>query len=717
MSVEMIPQGDKLLLRLSCRNDVIPPSQADLILRQLDHLLLDGLFSEDSDCTMIPEVQPELLSVTPAKEPFIPSPVSLLHEFVEKTASETPHKLALEFVSGVTSQKIAKQSWTYLELNQMGNKIARLLRSGHSNEGGLIGICFDKCPEAYFSILGILKSGHAYVAIDPTAPLARKQFIINDSGAKTVLCVSDRYDELRQLTGAEVIAMDTFGLLDSISSEPPILSRAIDPQDTCYCLYTSGTTGTPKGCEITHENAVQAMQAFTRLFNPNWNDDSKWLQFASFHFDVSVLEQYWSWSVGICVVSCPRDVLFQDLPGTIDRLQITHIDLTPSLAKLVTPEEVPSLCKGVFITGGEALKQEILDAWGKHRVIYNGYGPTEVTIGCTMLPRMDENSKSSNIGPQFDNVGSYVFQPGTNIPVLRGCMGELCVSGALVGRGYLNRPELTEERFQHLDGLQRERFYRTGDLVRILHDGSFQFNGRIDDQVKLRGQRLELGEINSVIQEASGDVSEVTTLVAKHPTQQKEQLVAFVSRKGGWDSSANVPEIIRDEDVREFLMCIKKAAQNRLPGYMVPTCIIPVLSLPLTPNNKVDAKALKALFSELSSEQLQRLSSLTSEKRSVAEKEIQDVIRVLAEYARTEPAEVLPNTSIYDVGLDSISVIGLAQYFRDAGYQNAQVSLIMRSKYIHSLYMKFLTDGLKIKAPRLQELQLPWKRTCPRRQQ
>ncbi|KAF5016050.1 hypothetical protein F66182_12398, partial [Fusarium sp. NRRL 66182] len=203
MSVEMIPQGDKLLLRLSCRNDVIPPSQADLILRQLDHLLLDGLFSEDSDCTMIPEVQPELLSVTPAKEPFIPSPVSLLHEFVEKTASETPHKLALEFVSGVTSQKIAKQSWTYLELNQMGNKIARLLRSGHSNEGGLIGICFDKCPEAYFSILGILKSGHAYVAIDPTAPLARKQFIINDSGANTVLCVSDRYDELRQLTGAE----------------------------------------------------------------------------------------------------------------------------------------------------------------------------------------------------------------------------------------------------------------------------------------------------------------------------------------------------------------------------------------------------------------------------------------------------------------------------------------------------------------------------------
>lgn len=680
LSVEMIPEGDKLLLRLTSRNDIIPQPQAELILRQLDHLLLTSLFAEDEYCTLIPDAQPELLSVTPAKESYIPSPVSLLHEFVEKTASETPHKIALEFASSVTSQDITKRSWTYLELDQMGNKVAGLLQSGHSSEGDLIGICFDKCPEAYFSILGILKSGHAYVALDPTAPLARKQFIIDDSGARTVLCVSDRYDELRQLTGTEVIAMDTSGLLDDISSNPPTLPKAIEPQDTCYCLYTSGTTGTPKGCEITHENAVQAMQAFTRLFSPNWDEDSKWLQFASFHFDVSVLEQYWSWSVGICVTSCPRDVLFQDLPGTINRLQITHIDLTPSLAKLIPPEEVPSLCKGVFITGGEALKQEILDAWGKHRVIYNGYGPTEVTIGCTMLPRMDENSKSSNIGPQFDNVGSYVFQPGTTIPVLRGCMGELCVSGALVGRGYLNRPELTQERFQYVDGSQQERFYRTGDLVRILHDGSFQFNGRIDDQVKLRGQRLELGEINSVIQEASDDVSEVATLVTKHPSQQKEQLVAFVARKGGRDRPANSLEIIRDEDVNEFLTCIKQATQNRLPGYMVPTHIVPVLSVPLTPNNKVDAKALKALFSELSSEQLQSLSALTNEKRSVAEKEIQDVIRVLAEYARTEPAEISPNTSIYDVGLDSISVIGLAQHFRDAGYQNAQVSLIMRSK-------------------------------------
>lgn len=676
----MIPDGEELVLRLSCWNDVIPTSQADLILKQLDCLFLDCLFAQNSDSMEIFIVPIKLLSVVPAKEKYIPSPVSLLHEFVERTAAKTPDATALEFVLSVTSQEISSRKWTYLELNSMGNKFARLLQSLGSYDRGLIGVCFEKCPEAYFAILGILKSGSAYVAIDPTAPLARKEFILKDSRAQIILCLSDRYDELRKLSGIEVISIDQPGLLDDIDPDPPILSRPIDPHDSCYCLYTSGTTGTPKGCEITHDNAVQAMQAFTRLFKNNWDEQSKWLQFASFHFDVSVLEQYWSWSVGICVTSCPRDILFQDLPGTINRLEITHIDLTPSLARLVTPAQVPSLCKGIFITGGEALKQEILDAWGKHRVIYNGYGPTEVTIGCTMLPRMDENSKSSNIGPQFDNVGSFVFKPGTTNPVLRGCSGELCVTGPLVGRGYLNRPDLNEEKFPYLDESQQVRFYRTGDLVRLLHDGSFQFNGRIDDQVKLRGQRLELNEINSVIREATDDDSEVTTIVYKHPSQQKEQLVAFVSKEKSMSASTLSLEIIVDESVCALLQDIKEATQNKLPSYMVPTYFIPIVSMPLTPNNKVDIKSLKALFSDLTSKQLHDLTLLANKEASVSKEDVGDIIHELAHYMQIDPTNILSTTSIYDVGLDSISAIGFAQHLRDAGYENAQVSVLMKSK-------------------------------------
>jgi len=541
----------------------------------------------------------------------------------------------------------------------------------------MVAICFDKCPEASIAILGILKAGCAYVAIDPTAPISRKQFILGDSESKLLLCNSAREADLAELSGIDVQVLDQPGFLKDYSPEQPSLSRDIRPDDTSYCLYTSGTTGTPKGCELTHDNAVQAMLAFQRLFSPHWDEDSRWLQFASFHFDVSVLEQYWSWSVGICVTSCPRDLLFEDLPGMIQKLQITHIDLTPSLARLVHPDEVPSLTRGVFITGGEALKQEILDAWGKHGVIYNGYGPTEVTIGCTMLPRMRANDKPSNIGPQFDNVGSYVFRPGTSTPVLRGGIGELCVSGPLVGKGYLNRAELTIERFQTVPEWN-DRIYRTGDLVRILHDGSFQFLGRIDDQVKLRGQRLEIGEINEVIKQSTSTLNEVATLVIKHPNQSKDQLVSFVTKVGTDKKSKNVEVLSSGED-RDFLSIIKTACHTHLPGYMVPTHIIPMSRFPLSPNNKADMKVLKGIYQELSLEDIQSLNAMIVDRTTKTSQE-EKIISILAKFIGSPESSISSWSSIYELGLDSISVLSFARSLREAGFPRAQPSLIMKRK-------------------------------------
>jgi amino acid adenylation domain-containing protein len=673
----MIPSHGQLELRLTHRSDILPQQQAQLILEQLDSLLVNCLSFPESESTQF-RLQTSLLSITPAKEQLLPAPVNLLHEFVETGALNNSDKTAFEFAVDITVDGVVTQTWTYHELNQVGNKVARLLRNLGTSLGELVAICFDKCPPACFAILGVLKAGCAFVALDPSAPTARKQFILDDSASGIVLCASDKYEELCLLSGVTVVALDKPGLLDDISPLSPVLERTITPHDTCYCLYTSGTTGTPKGCEITHGNAVQAMQSFTRLFDGHWDEESRWLQFASFHFDVSVLEQYWSWSVGICVTSCPRDLLFQDLPGTIQKLRITHIDLTPSLARLITPDEVPSLCKGVFITGGEQLKQEILDVWGDHEVIYNGYGPTEVTIGCTMLPRMTSKSKPSNIGPQFDNVGSYVFKPGTITPVLRGGVGELCVSGALVGRGYRNRPELTEERFQFLEESQ-QRIYRTGDLVRIFHDGSFQFLGRIDDQVKLRGQRLEIGEINAVIQSATADLEEAATLVIKHPGQGREQLVSFVTRRKSEKSQTPVA-VLFNEETGKFLSMIKESCQAKLPTYMVPTHIIPISALPLSPNNKVDGKALNALYERIRPEELQKLDSLAVETEFLDGEDVQKITEILANFTRTSFQEISPSTSIYELGLDSISVIALAQTLRSNGFPAARVSLIMKCK-------------------------------------
>ncbi|CAG7956192.1 unnamed protein product [Penicillium salamii] len=674
ISIELIPHSTDLQISLSFRSDVVPVEQASVLLDQYDRFLQDTIFSPDADATSHASVGSSLLSVTPAKEAPIPAPVDLLHQFVEVNALRIPDKTAFEFAFGETANSLQKRTWTYRQFNESGNQIAHLLQKKGAVPGGIVAICFDKCPEASMAILGILKAGCAYLALDPGAPISRKQFMLEDSGTKVLLSSLSKKDELEKLEGIDVQALNEPNLFDGVPTTDVSLARPINPDDTCYCLYTSGTTGTPKGCEITHDNAVQAMLAFQRLFAGHWDEESRWLQFASFHFDVSVLEQYWSWSVGICVTSCPRDLLFEDLPGTIQKLQITHIDLTPSLARLVHPDEVPSLCRGVFITGGEALKQEILDAWGKHGVIYNGYGPTEVTIGCTMLPRMSANDKASNIGPQFDNVGSYVFSPGTTIPVLRGGIGELCVSGPLVGKGYLNRAELTKERFQDLAEFG-DRIYRTGDLVRILHDGSFQFLGRIDDQVKLRGQRLEIGEINEVIKQATPELNEVATLVITHPKQAKDQLVSFFTTVADKKSRADVA-VRSSEDDRLLLSKIKAACSTHLPGYMVPTHIIPMTRFPLSANNKADMKVLKAIYQDLTLDEIQKLGALSADQPTGSAHE-EKIVDILTKFIGSTDT-ISPSSSIYELGLDSISVIAFSRSLREAGFSQAQPSIIMK---------------------------------------
>jgi amino acid adenylation domain-containing protein len=627
----------------------------------------------------------DLLSVIPPKHTALPTPVNLLHEFVELSAQVYPERPAFEFATQLRGETVVSKSWNYKELDEEGNRVAYLLHRRGIKRGSLIAVCFDKCPEASFAILGILKAGCAYVALDPGAPFARKLFILKDSKAPLVLTSERKAKRFQPPNEAAkrgnsdkngsievpIVYLDEEPL-DALPGKRFSLTEAPDPGSVCYCLYTSGTTGTPKGCEITHENAVQAMRAFSRLFSGRWNEQSRWLQFASFHFDVSVLEQYWSWSEGICVVSAPRDLIFEDISGTIKALKITHIDLTPSLASLLHPDDVPSLCEGVFITGGEQLKQEILDVWGPKEVIHNGYGPTEATIGVTMFTRVPKNGKPSNIGWQFDNVGTFVFQPNTCTPVLRGGIGELCISGKLVGRGYLNRPELTAQKFPFVPEFN-ERVYRTGDLVRSLWDGSFIFLGRADDQVKLRGQRLEIGEINSTIRRGVASISDVATYVLKHPKQQREQLVTFFVTAKLSDHVDQV-EVVQNSHAISITNRARDICRANLPPYMVPTHFIPLSKLPLNANNKTDGGILKYLYENISSDLLQSLSGTVDLTKSPIETKI---AVVLQRFLSISIDDIHPQSNIFELGMDSISIIAFARALKTSGFSNAQSSTVM----------------------------------------
>ncbi|KAM0250515.1 hypothetical protein ACHAQJ_008606 [Trichoderma viride] len=676
VSLEVKPMNnDEVRLCITFFSDVLPREQADLLVRQFDAMMIHITTEPEGDEDGIYQMKPDLFAITPPISPELPAPVQFLHHFVEERAVSHPHDTALEFVSRFEGSRPVKQVWSYAELDEMGNRVANLL-SDTAAVGSIVAIHFDKCPEAYFSILGILKAGCAFVALDPSAPKYRKEFILKDSLAPCLLTTAGSKIDFD--TDTKIIHVDLESL-KQLSAEKRDLGTEFTPNATCYCLYTSGTTGTPKGCEITHDNSVQAMMAFRELFKGHWSDDSRWLQFAALHFDVSVLEQYWSWSVGITVVAAPRDVILDDLIASINNLDITHIDLTPSLARLTHPDEVPGLCKGVFITGGEQLKQEILDAWGPKAVIYNAYGPTEATIGVTMYQRVPINGKPSNIGKQFLNVGSYVFRKGTEIPVLRGAVGELCVSGRLVGKGYLNREELTEERFPTLSEFG-ERIYRTGDLVRILHDGCFDFLGRADDQVKLRGQRLEIGEINHVIRTGVWEVKDAATIVIKHASSGKDVLVSFLV--GEQRPKAVLAPLMDDDNLG---VRAKEACRAKLPGYMIPTYFLILPFIPLSPNNKVEAKELKKLFNSLSHEQLMDLTTSKAPVRLVNGEASQKVIKIISDFTGIDTGSIDGDTSIFDLGIDSISALQLCTVFKSKEFVACSPAILLRNPIIADL--------------------------------
>ncbi|KAK9324491.1 hypothetical protein V1517DRAFT_255890 [Lipomyces orientalis] len=684
-SLELAPLSNGAIIsRVHINQSVVPTEQASIILQQFDAILCELLTVPDRSCLRL-ELPIDLLSIMPPRLDQIPSDVKLLHEFVERQARLTPEAIALEFATVIEEDRVEISRWSYVELNRQANKVANyILSTCVARPNDKIATCFEKSPEASFALIGVLKAGCSFLAIDVAAPMDRKRFIVDDSDAKCILTHDILLEKLETKELKLPIVSVTSRALSRSPDTPP--SVHLQPENLCYCLYTSGSTGSPKGCMLTHENAVQGMLAFQRQFNGTWTKDSRFLQFASFHFDVSVLEQFWSWSVGITVSSAPRDLILRDLSLTIRALGITHVDLTPSLAALLRPDDVPSLCSGLFVTGGDLLSQEVLNTWGDMNVIYNAYGPTEVTIGCTMRKQAPKNIRPSNIGEQFDNVGTVVVFPSTDVAVPRGAIGELCATGKLVGNGYINRPDLTAQNFVHNEKLGT-KMYRTGDMVRLLFDMSFDFVGRKDTQAKLRGQRLEIGEINSVIKQSTEHIREVVTLILKRSAHHRDQLVSFVAMSTDSSDEGLIPvsPITNSTVLSVFEFC-----KSKLPAYMVPTFILPLRKIPLSVNNKIDKEALVKLYTEATPESLKYCSerSLGHDSWNTIELELRDQISTLLDPGAPS---IWRSTTFFELGFDSISLVGLLKRLRKI-YSKLTLSTLMRFPSIESLGKHILQD-------------------------
>ncbi|MFI5836676.1 amino acid adenylation domain-containing protein [Micromonospora sp. NPDC051300] len=449
---------------------------------------------------------------------------------------------------------------TYAQLDRLANRVAHgLLRRG-TRPGDLIGLCARRGDELVVAVLGILKAGAAYLPLDPTYPLARLDFVVADAHAH--LTLAHRGGPLPE---PAVVPLDGLAAFDGEPENPP----PPPPADAlAYVIYTSGSTGRPKGVEVGHRALANLVAAMDRV-TPTAPGD-RWIALTSLSFDISALELFAPLTAGATLVIADDVTVRQGsaLAALVDDADVTHLQATPSTWRMLldaglTAPRLTALC------GGEALPlplaRRLREATGR---LVNVYGPTETTIWSTWA-EIGTDPTRVPIGAPLANTTVHVRDARLR-PVAVGVPGELLIGGAGLAYGYRGRPELTGRRFV-TDPITSARLYRTGDLVRLDADGMLDFVGRLDSQVKVRGHRIELGEVEAVLGAAPG-VREAA--VAVHGDGADAHLVAYLV-----GDAAHLP------DVRRHL-------SQHLPRHMVPAAYVALGSLPLTPNGKLDRKAL-----------------------------------------------------------------------------------------------------------------------------
>ena len=464
---------------------------------------------------------------------------------------------------------------TYRELDESTNRLARRLQNLGVKPDTLVGVAMGRSETLVISLLGILKAGGAYVPLDPTYPQDRLSLVIEDSEMPVLLTTAASRAYLPPAAAGLTILNVEDADLGRESAEA-VASSAV-PANIAYVIYTSGSTGKPKGVMVENRNVVNFFTGMDRAIGC---EPGVWLAVTSVSFDISVLELLWTLTRGFTVV-VHGDEGSATIADEITRYKVTHLQMTPSLARMLTLDPRAYAALGSLkqmLLGGEAVPAALIHHLRRvfKGEIHNMYGPTETTIWSTTC-RVEDVDTSVSIGKPIANTQIYMLDSDLN-PVPAGEIGELFIGGDGVARGYWRRPELTAERFVAIPGLGPDRIYRTGDLARFLPDGNIDFLGRADYQIKLRGHRIEPGEIEALLEKSPGVRQAVVVL--REDREGDKRLVAYLVAEAA-DSTAGA--------------ALRAALDAKLPDYMVPSAFVFLDELPLTGNGKIDRKALLKL--------------------------------------------------------------------------------------------------------------------------
>jgi aspartate racemase len=512
-----------------------------------------------------------------------------LHELVEAQAERTPVAPAIVFAvpQGTADEGDSGETLTYGELNRRANQLAHLLRSLGVGPESRVAVLLDRTPNALVALLGVLKAGGVFVPLDANYPRERMALLYEDAKPSVVVTL-EKFAQGVPLDRSRIVCLDVDApaLREQITHNPCGGAHA---ENAAYVIYTSGSTGRPKGVVVPHRSVVNHNQAAARRFGLVASD--RVLQFHSISFDAAIEEIFPTWICGATLVMRGDDLI---LPGAelhdfIRRYGLTVLDLPTAywhqwMDSAQHDHDIPPEPLRLVIVGGDQVSPERYAAWralcGERIRWLNTYGPTETTIISTCdepAPQPAEENPDwyITVGRPIDHTQAFVLDPRLELAPI-GVPGELYLGGRGVARGYHERPGLTADRFvpDPLGGVPGARLYRTGDRARYLPDGRIEFLGRIDQQLKIRGFRVEPGEIVAALRQHPG-VREA--LVVGHGEAGDKRLVAYVAKTAGAQ--------VGPDDLRSFL-------QGKLPGYMVPAALIVLDDFPLTPGGKIDRRAL-----------------------------------------------------------------------------------------------------------------------------
>ena len=488
--------------------------------------------------------------------------------FLNKCAQQYAGKIALKFHT---------RNLTYKNLYESSNRLARLLINNQIKTGDVIGLALDRSPEMIISLLAILKSGAAYVPLDPEYPKDRIEFMLEDSSAK-VLLTSKKYHKHFVSNAKEILIEDALDELENYSADEPEVD--FSSEELAYILYTSGSTGTPKGVQIKHYNLVNFLLSMQK--EPGMTADDKILAVTTISFDIAGLELY------LPLISGAELILSNSETSKDGRLlldlvkdeNISFMQATPYTWRMMLEAGWENYLPIKILCGGEALPKDMVNKLtGRSSELWNMYGPTETTIWSTV--KLIANEEDISIGKPIANTQVYILDENLK-NLTNGNIGELFIGGDGVAKGYLNRADLTAERFidDPFSGISGHKLYRTGDLGKINESGEIQCLGRIDHQVKVRGYRIELEEIEHALVKL--DNIKEAVVIAREDTPGNPRLVGYVVLAAGRE----------DASLNTLSGAWQEALMTILPEYMVPDDFVLLEAIPITPNGKTDRKSL-----------------------------------------------------------------------------------------------------------------------------